>query len=174
MFCLSLPQLIVCIILYISTNLFHLHSSSLTPARPLQPGVIFGVRPTEDVRWIPKAEARVSYRGLKSNAVGFNGILLKFLKFLKLLLYHTEPFLTHILNFIFSFTIFPSAWKMAKVFPVHKIPSECELKDTDRQTHQYFRCRRLWIDMLMDKQIMEFLNCNFLLIFFQSGLPRPY
>lgn len=139
-------KLLVCITPYISTNLLHLNSSSLTPARLLQPGVVFGGRPIEDVRWIldqrQKQESPIVY-GIKSNAVGYDGISLKFLKFV---LHHMEPFLTHIFNFIFTFTIFTFAWKTTEVFSVHKISSECELKEADRQTHQFFfrRCRRLW------------------------------
>jgi hypothetical protein len=77
-------------------------------------------------RTVSISEVKNAIRSTKSNAVGLDGISLKFIKlFLPLIL---SP-ITHIFNTAISTKKFPDAWKISKIVPVPKIKDPSWLKD---------------------------------------------
>lgn len=85
--------------------------------------------PLRDVDYSASWESGFSFRNvaedelwkaifsIKSNAVGLDDIPLKFIK---LILPAVSVYILHIINTIFTTSIFPSAWKLAKVRPIPK------------------------------------------------------
>jgi len=104
---------------------------------------------------------------VKSNALGLDGISLKFLK---LLLPAVTPCITHIFNTILSKSIFPRVWKVSRVlpFPKKRNPSE----RSDYRPIRILPSLSKAIELLMRDQIVQFLDRHKLLNEFQSGF-RP-
>lgn len=59
----------------------------------------------------------IAVNSIKSNAVGYDNIPIKFIK---LILPLISPLLTHLINTIFTVSKFPSSWKVARVIPIAK------------------------------------------------------
>lgn len=105
--------------------------------------------------------------GVKSNAIGLDGISLKFLK---LLLPAITPCITHIFNTILTTSTFPKAWKVSKVLPIPKKKNPSEL--SDYRPISILPSLSKAIELLMRDQIVQFLDRHKLLNEFQSGF-RP-
>jgi hypothetical protein len=67
-----------------------------------------------------------AFMAVKSDASGLDGIPLSFDKMLLLVV---MPALTHLFNFIFTCSEFPSRWKYAVLFPIPKISSPTGFSD---------------------------------------------
>jgi hypothetical protein len=72
---------------------------------------------TFSFRNVSDLEVKVAIYGVKSMAIGLDGISLKFIK---LILPHILPCITHIFNTILTKSQFPKTWKFSKVLPIAK------------------------------------------------------
>jgi hypothetical protein len=63
---------------------------------------------------------------IKSNAIGSDGVPIKFLR---IILTHILPYVTHIFNSILTTSSFPMTWKLSKVMPVAKNNDSSGLSD---------------------------------------------
>jgi hypothetical protein len=77
-------------------------------------------------RTVSFCDVKKAIRSVKSNAVGLDGILLKFIK---LILPGIISSIAHIFKRTISSKIFPSAWKISKIVPVAKVKDPCRLQD---------------------------------------------
>jgi Reverse transcriptase (RNA-dependent DNA polymerase) len=118
-------------------------------------------------RTVPFSDVKQAIRSIKSNAVGLDGIPLKFVKlFLPLIL---SP-LTHIFNKSISSKTFPGVWKRSKIVPVAKIKDPCWLKDY--RPISILPALSKALERIMKDQIVSFCNERGLLNRYQSGF-RP-
>jgi len=106
-------------------------------------------------------------RKIKTNAIGEDGLPLKFLKIV--LPYILGP-LTHVINHCLSFSVFPSQWKRAIITPVPKKSSATDL--CDYRPIAILPCLSKIIEMIMAEQIQEYLADEKLMSPMQSGF-RP-
>lgn len=109
-------------------------------------------------------EVELAIASIKSDAVGLDGISLRFIK---LILPHVLPYITHIFNFVLTSSIFPSVWKISKVLPVHK-------KSTNHTVNDYRPISILptlskAMENIFKKQVSSYLYSNQLLSNLQSG-----
>ena len=73
-----------------------------------------------------ESDVLLALKSIKSDAVGHDGIHLKFLKML--LPFILSP-ITHIFNHIITTSVFPSTWKIGNIIPVNKKSSPCSPND---------------------------------------------
>lgn len=101
---------------------------------------------------------------ISSNAVGNDGIPLKFIK---LVFDHVKPVLVHIFNASMNSASYPSQWKRAIILPLPKIvnPTECK----NYRPINLLCVLGKMLDKLVYKQIYKFVNDNNLLYKYQSG-----
>jgi len=92
---------------------------------------------------------------IKSNAVGRDGLPLKFLKLI--LPYILAP-LTHLVNHCFTTSTFPHGWKLAKVIPVQKKADARQISDF--RPISILPCLCKVCEMLLFEQIEEFVLEN--------------
>lgn len=80
------------------------------------------------LKFAPLSEHEIimAIHSIKSNAVGFDDIPLKFIK---LILPHITTPLTYIFNLIISTSKFPRAWKLAKIIPIPKKSNGTDLNN---------------------------------------------
>jgi Reverse transcriptase (RNA-dependent DNA polymerase) len=116
---------------------------------------------------VTDAEVVKAILGVKSNAIGLDGVSLRFLK---LLLPAITPCITHIFNTILTSSIFPDAWKVSKILPIPKKKNPSEL--SDYRPISILPALSKAIEVLMRDQIVEFLDRHHLLNELQSGF-RP-
>ena len=103
-------------------------------------------------------------QSIKSNAVGADEIPLSFLK---LFLPITIPYITHIINTIFTSSIFPDLWKIAKVIPIPKVSFPKSLSDF--RPISVLPALSKVMEKLMKHQMNMYLNRNNYICQFQSG-----
>jgi Reverse transcriptase (RNA-dependent DNA polymerase) len=109
-------------------------------------------------------DVKKAIRSVKSNAVGLDGIPLKFIKiFLPLIL---SP-IVHIFNVSISSKTFPKAWKSSKIVPVAKIKDPSRLKDY--RPISILPALSKALEKIMKDQIVSFCNERGLLNRYQSG-----
>jgi len=106
---------------------------------------------------------------VKSNAVGHDGLSIKFLKVI--LPYILAP-LTHLINHCLTTSTFPQSWKLATVVPVAKKPNA--QTSSDFRPISILPCLSKICEMIMSEQIMNFVNDNGLLSPLQSGFKRGH
>jgi len=99
---------------------------------------------------------------VKSNSTGLDGITPKFLK---LLLPKLVPVITHIFNTIFTKSVFPKKWKLAKIIPIPK-------SGDDFRPIAILPYLSKAFEYLMYKQMSLYFTSNCLLTDRQSGF-RP-
>jgi hypothetical protein len=105
-----------------------------------------------------------TFMAVKLEASGLDGIPLSFVK---MLLPVVLPALTHLFNFIFTCSEFPSRWKCAVVLPIPKVSNPAGFSDF--RPIKFFPCLSKVCEVLMAGQ-MNWHICNFgLLCPFQSG-----
>jgi hypothetical protein len=112
-------------------------------------------------------DVKKAISGVKSNAIGLDGVSLKFVK---LLLPAITPCITHIFNTIFTTSIFPKVWKISKILPIPKNKNPSEL--SDYRPISILPALSKAIELLMRDRIVIFLNRHNFLNEFQSGF-RP-
>lgn len=101
---------------------------------------------------------------LKSNAIGLDGISLRFLK---IILPHIIPFLTDVMNRCLVEGLFPSQWKCAKVIAVPK-------KSDGFRPISLLPCVSKVLEKIASIQITEHVQTNNLLSKFQSGFRKHH
>lgn len=105
---------------------------------------------------------------ISSNAMGSDGI---HLKFVKLIFNEIKDVLCHVFNFSLLNSVYPNQWKRALILPLPKISNPIECK--------HYRSINILcvfgkiIDKLVYQQMCKFVNDNNLLFKYQSGY-RPY
>lgn len=102
--------------------------------------------------------------GIKSKAVGVDGIDPRFIK---LLLPHILHYVHHIFNTILTTSFFPTAWKCAKVIPIPKIPAPKLVTDYRPISILPFLSKAF--ERLVSEQLNSYLKDNSLLATQQSG-----
>lgn len=112
--------------------------------------------------------ARVVY-SIKSNAIGLDGLPLIFVK---MILPFIVPVLTHIVNFAFTSSTFPRAWKLSKVLPVHKKSRFRRLEDF--RPISILPCLSKVFEILAKEQVVSFLDVNCLVDRYQSGFRKGH
>lgn len=112
--------------------------------------------------------ARVVY-SIKSNAMGLDGLPLIFIK---MILPFIGPVLTHIVNFAFTSSTFPRAWKLSKVLPVHKKSRLRRLEDF--RPISILPCLSKVFEILTKEQVISFLDVNRFVDRYQSGFRKEH
>lgn len=110
-------------------------------------------------RCVNQTEVLKSLLSIKSNAEGLDGINPRFLK---LVIPKLIPFLTHICNTILTKSVFPDAWKKAKIIPLPK-------NNNDFRPIAILPYLSKAMEKIMQMQISEYLNKHKFLTDFQSG-----
>jgi hypothetical protein len=103
-------------------------------------------------------------RGIKSEAVGLDGIPIRFLR---LILPSILPCVTHIFNTVLTCSIFPDAWKVSKILPIPKIPNPGELRDY--RPISVLPSLSKALEVVMRDQMIRFIDGNRLSSPYQSG-----
>lgn len=101
---------------------------------------------------------------VKSNAIGLDGISLKFLK---LIIPTILPYLHHIFNHVLTTSTFPSSWKCAKIIPLPKVGSPKSLNDY--RPISILPAISKCMEIVIKKQINNHITLNNLLSEKQSG-----
>lgn len=106
---------------------------------------------------------------ISSNAVGNDGIPLKFIR---LLFDETKEVLCHIFNFSLFNSVYPKQWKQALIIPLPKV--------TDPIENKHYRSINILcvlgkvLDKLVYNQMCSFIDDNNILNKYQSGYRRSY
>jgi hypothetical protein len=103
-------------------------------------------------------------RSIKSNAVGDDGIPLKFIK---IMIPVILPFICHIINSCLVNSEFPSQWKISKVIPIAKVAHPKTINDM--RPISILSVLSKVLEVIMKNQINEYLDNHKLFISFQSG-----
>jgi retron-type reverse transcriptase len=106
---------------------------------------------------------------VKSDAVGDDGLPLKFIK---LILPDLLPILTHVLNHVIMTSSFPSLWKTALVVPIPKSSGPAQVSDF--RPISILPVLSKVMEKLLFDQMLEHLNTNNMLSEFQSGFRRSH
>jgi len=110
-----------------------------------------------------------AFKSITSNAVGLDGISIKFVKVIfPLISFH----ILHILNHAITSSFFPSFWKLAIVRPVAKVSSPKELADFRPISILCVFAKTF--ERLLNNQILAHIEENGLLSDFQSGFRRGH
>ena len=138
-------------------------SSSVSLSRSLPP-----LRVPLDNRFqfeaVTELDVLHSVNKIKSNAVGDDGISIKFFK---LILPHVIGPLTHIINHCFTTSCFPESWKLATIIPIAKISNPRVI--TDFRPVCLLSSIRKVCESLIAEQISDYISKNKLMSPFQSG-----
>lgn len=113
---------------------------------------------------VTEAQVSEALKGIKSNAVGTDQVVLKFVN---LFSSHVIASLTHIFNFSLSKNIFPAFWKESIVVPLPKI-SDAK-NPTDFRPISILPVFSKVFERVVHCQVSHFLSTNHLLSPFQSG-----
>ena len=108
-----------------------------------------------------------SINRISSNAVGIDGIPIKFIK---MLLPIINPALCHIFNYIVMTSTFPSCWKVGHVIPVAKISAPNSVNDY-RPISLLPSISKIF-EHILHNQISSYLDSYSLLDPFQSGFRK--
>lgn len=114
----------------------------------------------------------VIYRALmdiSSNAVGYDGVQIKFLR---LIFNEIRHVLCHIFNYSFVKSEYPLQWKKALILPLPKVPNPLECKNY--RSINILSVLGKVLDKLAYKQICNFVNENNILYKYQSGYRKAY
>lgn len=120
----------------------------------------------EGFRFSPCNELEISSAilSISSNAVGMDGVPLKFIK---LILPFVITPISYLFNLFISTTKFPRAWKMAKVIPIRKKPAGTSLNNL-RPISILCSLSKAF-EKILKSQIQEYVNRFNLLSPYQSG-----
>jgi len=124
-------------------------------------GAIFTTH-TFNFKCVDVCEVLYCLNAVKSNSIGLDGL---HPKFLKIILIGLLPFITHIFNTILTKSIYPKAWKIAKIIPIPKTDNEYRPIAILPYLSKAF-------EILLYRQMYNFFVANSLLTNRQSGF-RP-
>ncbi len=105
-----------------------------------------------------------SVNQIKSNAIGLDGVPLRFLK---LILLDILPVLTFIFNSILTKSFFPKHWKISKVVPIAKVKDPAHL--ADYRPISILPALSKALELIMRRQIVDYVDRKGLLTRWQSG-----
>lgn len=105
-----------------------------------------------------------TFKSLRSEAIGEDGIPLRFLKLVLPCLINA---LTHVFNHCIVTSTFPIAWKAARITPVPKKPTPSEL--ADYRPVSILPCMSKVLEKILTKQIIDHFTSKRLLSPYQSG-----
>jgi Reverse transcriptase (RNA-dependent DNA polymerase) len=108
-----------------------------------------------------------SVNQVKSNAIGLDGVPLRFLK---IILTDILPILTHVFNSILTKSAFPKSWKVSKVIPIAKIKNPVEMGDY--RPISILPALSKALELIMRRQILDYVDRKGLLTRWQSGFRR--
>jgi hypothetical protein len=108
-----------------------------------------------------------SFKSITSNAVGADGI---FVKFIKLLLPLICCHVLHVFNHAITSSVFPSMWKVAIIRPVAKVGTPSG--PSDFRPISIVSVLSKAFERILHDQVLEHVNGRNLLSDFQSGFRR--
>lgn len=120
-------------------------------------------------RHIDTAECLEAFAGIKSNAVGLDGISIKFLR---VLLPFISEHIRHIFNHAITCSVFPSSWKQVIVRPIAKVSSPSNLSDFRPISITSVLSKAF--ERVINDQIQSYVNREGLLSDLQSGFRRGH
>lgn len=126
--------------------------------------------PSEDIfdgfafSCVTDSEVLASLLDVKSNATGSDEI---HPRFLKILLPFILPFIVHIFNTIITTSIFPAAWKCAKIIPIPK--KMHPVSSGDYRPISILPILSKSFEKIISKQLTRYLHVNAKLYCLQSG-----
>jgi len=131
---------------------------------PVDPTLIYHHNQKFRFNYLTELDVVNGINGIKSNAIGQDGISLKFVK---ILLPYIVSSLTHIFNHCINSSVFPDKWKIAIVMPIAK-------NNTASSPHDFRPISILPVlskafEKCLSVQIVEHLSTFNLLTNFQSG-----
>lgn len=101
-------------------NQFFVNSIPLQPMGPLPLADIDSFLPPKYIfnfDTVDEGTIQLAISSIKSNAIGHDGIPIRFIKLLMPLII---PFICHLINTCIADSVFPSQWKISKVIPIPK------------------------------------------------------
>lgn len=120
-------------------------------------------------RHIDTAECLEAFSGIKSNAVGLDGISIKFLR---ILLPFISEHIRHIFNHAITCSVFPSSWKEVIVRPIAKVSSPTS--PSDFRPISITSVLSKAFERVINNQIQNYINREGLLSDLQSGFRRGH
>lgn len=142
----------------------HFLGSSIIPINPSSSTLREFI---DDAFSLSNVDLNTTYRaliGIKSNAIGTDNIPPRFLK---LILPHLLPYITHIYNSVLTSSIFPASWKTAKVIPIPKISNPKGPNDYRPISILSYLSKGL--ERIIAEQLQQHFAHNNLLSTWQSG-----
>lgn len=115
-------------------------------------------------RCVSELEVFEAANAVKTKAIGLDGIPLNFIK---LILVHILPHITHIINSCITRSKCPSVWKKAKVLPSHKKSKTYNMDDY--RGLSILPIFSKVFEILLKTQMREYLDMNKLIAARQSG-----
>ncbi|KAK3921950.1 RNA-directed DNA polymerase from mobile element jockey [Frankliniella fusca] len=106
---------------------------------------------------------------IKSNAVGIDGVSIKFLK---LILKEIVYILEHIFNYCLQSGVFPSTWKCANILPVPKVSNPCKCADFRPVSILCVLAKAL--EKIVHDQLYDYASHNNLFNSMQSGFRKGH
>lgn len=128
-------------------------------------------RTREEFSFAPVSEDTVFQLILsqKSKSVGLDGLSSEILR---LCCPFLLPYITHIINFCISHSVFPSAWKIAKIIPLPKVNKPEQFSELRPISILPTICKIT--EKILEIQLRQFLHINNILPPYQSGFRAGY
>jgi hypothetical protein len=101
---------------------------------------------------------------IKSNAIGMDGIPVRFIK---LLMPYILPYITHIFNTILTTSKFPTTWKTSKIMPIAKNNDPATL--SDYRPVSILPALSKAMEIIIRRQITGYVERNGMISQYQSG-----
>lgn len=120
-------------------------------------------------RIVTETEVSNYLLSIKTNAVGADGI---HIKFLILCCPFILPYVCHIVNFCINNSVFPDIWKLAQVIPLPKTDSPKEYKDL--RPISILPVLSKILEFAIKDQLVEYIENNNILPYTQSGFRKGY
>jgi Reverse transcriptase (RNA-dependent DNA polymerase) len=154
-------------VLYTADQLNNFFASTQTPPRQWIPTRAttdsFSFGNTHDL------EVYNAFSHIKSNAVGTDGVPIRFLR---ILMPVVLPFLTHIFNTILTSASFPETWKKSMIIPLAKVHDPSSL--ADYRPISILPVVSKALEIIMRQQILNHIETNHLLNPLQSGFRKNH
>lgn len=106
---------------------------------------------------------------INTTSVGVDGIPIKFVK---MIFPFISTHLLHLINFIFTSSTFPNAWKMARVVPIPKIRCSCRVEDF--RPISILPAISKIVEHIIHDSILCFLNDRNMITDYQYGFRRGF
>jgi hypothetical protein len=120
-------------------------------------------------RSVDVEEIDLAFRNIHSNAIGLDGIPIKFVQ---MLLPVIMPFIQFIINSCITKSIFPKPWKISKIIPCPKNSKPSQI--SDYRPISILSSLSKVCETVLKFQLIEYLESNNFLCKFQSGFRRSF